>query len=620
MPSATASTNSNLSFRIADFETLIDGLEYAAAGSTGCNFFSPRGELQEALTYREIRDRAVALAQRLVRAGIERGSRVALVAETSPDFLIFFYGCQYAGLIPVPLPLTIHLGGHEAYVERLRTMIAKAGAVVAVAPADMLHYLQEAAVGLRMVGTPADFYALPAEGSDLRPFGPQEACYIQYSSGSTSLPRGVFVSQRAITSNAHGIGRHGLELRPGDRATSWLPLYHDMGLVGFCLTPMLSQITIDYLATKSFALRPLTWLKLISQYGGTISFSPTFGYDLCATRGLNGSAKTIDLSRWRVAGIGGEMVRAETLERFADTFGVTGFSPKAFLPSYGLAESTLAVTFAELDHGVEIHRAAQEQYTHIGNVEPVSKRANGKANGKANGHANGKTNGHANGKANGHAAGAASRSFVICGAPLPGHEIEVRSELNDRLADHQVGRIVVRGPSVMDGYFNDPAATAAITTPDGWLDTGDLGYMIDGRLVVTGRRKDLVILNGLNIWPQDVEWAVEALEDVRGSDVACFSVIEPDGNERMIVVLQCRLHDPAARESLRKQVAATVRRTCGADCRVVLVPPKTLKFTSSGKLSRSAVKADYISGEICDLNLAYGDRDDPVPAYSEQRS
>jgi len=618
MPTVTASTNCKLPFRIAEFETLVAGLDYAAKGETGCNFFTPRGELQEALTYREMRDRAVALAQRFARAGIERGTRVALVAETSPDFLVFFYGCQYAGLIPVPLPLTIHLGGHDSYVERLRTMIAKAGAQVAVGPADLLHYLKEAAVGVPMVGAPEDFYSLPAEGGELRPFSKDEPCYIQYSSGSTSLPRGVFVSQRAITSNARGIGQHGLQLRPEDRATSWLPLYHDMGLVGFCLAPMLSQVSIDYLATKSFALRPLTWLKLISQHGGTISFSPTFGYDLCATRGLNGSAKTIDLSRWRVAGIGGEMVRAETLERFAETFAVTGFSPKAFLPSYGLAESTLAVTFAPLSQGVEIDRVEQELYTHIDNVAPVNGKVNGKANGHTNGKANGKANGHANGKANG--ASGAARSFVICGTPMPDHEVEVRSEMNHRLGDHKVGRVVVRGPSVMDGYYNDPAASAAVTTADGWLDTGDLGYMIDGRLVVTGRRKDLVILNGLNIWPQDVEWAVEALEDVRGSDVACFSVIEADGSERMIVVLQCRLHDMAARENLRKRVAATVRRTCGADCRVVLVPPKTLKFTSSGKLSRSAVKQDYISGEIADLNLAYLDRDDPAPAYSEQRS
>jgi len=606
MPRVTASTNSNLSFRIAEFETLVDGLDYAAKGETGCNFFSPRGELQASLSYREIRDRAVDLARRLDRLDLERGTRAALVAETSPDFLIFFYACQYAGLIPVPLPLTINLGGHEAYVERLRNMIGRAGAEIAVGPADMLHYLKEAAGSLKMVGTPEDFYALPAESGELRPFGAGDPCYIQYSSGSTSLPRGVFVSQHAITSNARGIGRHGLQLRPEDRATSWLPLYHDMGLVGFCLTPMLSQVSLDYLSTKSFALRPLTWLKLLSQHGGTISFSPTFGYDLCATRGLNGSAKTIDLKHWRVAGIGGEMVRAETLQRFAETFAVTGFSPKAFLPSYGLAESTLAVAFAPLGRGVEVDQAEQTHYTHGGNVAPVNGHLNSRANGKAGKAVNGEPP-------------RAARSFVICGTPLPGHEVEVRSETNAPLADHHVGRIVVRGPSVMEGYYNDPAATAAVTTEDGWLDTGDLGYMIDGRLVVTGRRKDLVILNGLNIWPQDVEWAVEALEEVRGSDVACFSVIENDGTERMIVVLQCRKQEAGAREELRKKVTATVRKTCGADCRVVLVPPKTLKFTSSGKLSRSAVKADYISGEISDLNLANSRPAEPGPAYSEQR-
>jgi fatty-acyl-CoA synthase len=593
MPDATASTARDLPFRVAEFETVVDGLEYAAKGETGCNFFSPKGELQDALTYREIRDRAVAVAQRFDRAGVRRGARVALIAETSPDFLIFFYACQYAGLIPVPLPLAIHLGGHEPYVERLRAMIGKAGAEIAIGHAGGLHYLKEAMGGRGMVGTPEQFYDLPADGGDLRPFASHEACYIQYSSGSTSQPRGVFVSQRSLSSNARGIGQHGLKLRPGDRSTSWLPLYHDMGLVGFCLTPMLSQVTIDYLATQSFAVRPLTWLKLISQYGGTISFSPTFGYELCAARGLNGSAKTIDLAHWRVAGIGGDVVRADILERFADTFAPTRFSRKAFVPSYGLAESTLAVTFAPLETGVEVDRADQAIASNFGIVMPLRQAANG---------------------------GSRGRSFVICGAPLPDHEIEVRSELNIRLPDHHVGRIVVKGPSVMDGYFDDSQSTAVVTTDDGWLDTGDLGYMTDGRLVVTGRSKDLIILNGRNIWPQDVEWAVEALEDVRGSDVACFSVIEADGRERMIVVLQCRLQDAAAREALRKKVIATVRKTCGADCRVVLVPAKTLRFTSSGKLSRSAVKADYVSGEITDLNLGHLSRQQMPVAYSEQRS
>ncbi len=591
MMNVTASINDDLPFVVAEFDTLVQGLDYAARGNTGYNFFSGRGEVAHVLSYRELRERAIVLARRLDGLGLERGTRVAIIAETVPEFPVFFFACQYSGLIPVPLPLPIHLGSHEAYVERLRSMIARAGAQIAVGPPELMSFLTEAGGGLKMIGTPADYAALPESGGDLRPFAADEPCYIQYSSGSTSLPRGVFISQRAITSNARAIGQHGLKLRSGDRSASWLPLYHDMGLVGFCLTPMLSQVTVDYLATKSFALRPLTWLKLMSRYGGTISFSPTFGYELCVRRGLNGSAKEIDLERWRVAGIGGDMVRADILHSFAETFGVAGFSPKAFLPSYGLAESTLAVAFAPLDTGIEIDRVDQGRYAGNGIVTPVKRGPNGSSR--------------------------SARSFVSCGTALPDHAVEIRSEKNDKLPDHHVGRIVVRGPSVMDGYFDDPAATEAVKTQDGWLDTGDLGYVSGGNLIVTGRRKDLVILNGRNIWPQDVEWAVEALADVRAGDVACFSVIEGDVGEQMVVILQCRLHDPVAREQLRKQAAATVRTTCGADCRVVLVPPKTLKFTSSGKLSRSAVRQDYLTGEIADVSHSIKQVSSAVSASSQ---
>ena len=575
MPSPTATTNTNLAFRVAEFETLTEGLDYAARGETGCTFFSPRGEIETAFTYGDIRDRAISLAQSFERAGFRRGSRLAIIAEISPDFLIFFFACQYAGLIPVPLPLAIHLGGRDAYVDRLRRMIQEADAQAAVGPSDLLPYLREAAGSSRMVGTPEDFYDLPAGGGDLRPFQKHEPCYIQYSSGSTSSPRGVFVSQRSITSNARGIAQDGLRLREGDRSVSWLPLYHDMGLVGFCLTPTLSQVSIDYLSTTSFARRPLVWLKVITDHGGTISFSPTFGYDLCLRRGLNGSAKTLDLSRWRVAGIGGEMVRADILERFADTFGVTGFSRRAFVPSYGLAESTLAVTCAALDQGAETETIDQDELALSGRAVPI--------------------------KANGAVPNEHTRSFVVCGSPLPGHEVEVRNERNVKLLDHQVGRVMVKGPSVMEGYYRNPKATEMVMTADGWLDTGDLGYTTGGRLVITGRRKDLIILNGRNIWPQDIEWAVEKLENVRGSDVACFAVIDANGSEEMVVIIQCRLADAEAREKLRKDVVATVHKKCGADCTVVMVPPRTLKFTSSGKLSRAAVKSDYVSGDIIDL-------------------
>lgn len=576
-------------FLVAEFSTVSEGLDYAARGKSGFNFFSGRGKLETELTYGELRERSVLLAQRFSRAGLARGSRIAIVADTSPDFVTFFFACQYAGMIPVPLPLTSNFGGRDAYTARLETMIRKSGATVIVGPADVVRSLKALEAASAMIGTPEEFYALPYDGGDLNPFSADDPCYIQYSSGSTSMPRGVLVSQRAILNNARGIGRHGLQLGPDDRSTSWLPLYHDMGLVGFCLTPMLSQITVDYLATQSFALRPLTWLKLISERHSTVSFSPTFGYELCARRGLNGSAGSLDLSTWRIAGIGGEMVRPETLKRFSDVFGAVGFNSEAFLPSYGLAESTLALTFPALGAGVSVDRIDKQHLARTGNVISIQR--------------------------NGAETTGLARSFVVCGAPLPGHELDIRDDNGGPVAEHQVGRIFVRGPSVMDGYFDDPSATSDVLGEDGWLDTGDLGYTVQGQLVVTGRRKDLVILNGLNIWPQDVEWAIEKIEGVRSGDVACFSVDDPDGGERMVVILQCRLRDPEARADLRKRAAAAVRATSGADCDVRLVPPKSLIFTSSGKLSRSAVRDRFLVGAIPDLD-AEGDEagsEAPIP-------
>ena len=358
MTTPTPTVNEDLAFRVEGFSTLVAGLDYAAQGVTGLNFFSSRGELVAALPYHELRRRAIDLAGRLVGGGLERGDRVGLVAETSPDFVTMFFACQYAGLVPVPLPLCINLGGHDAYVERLRGMLTAAGARLAVAPDDLSATLAEAAVGTEVgcVATAADIGSWAPALASVAPLGPDEPCYIQYSSGSTSFPRGVMVTQRAIVANAHAIAVHGMALSPQDRCTSWLPLYHDMGLVGCCLTPVMAQVSVDYLPTTAFARRPLLWLKLLSDLGGTISFGPTFGYELCTRRAQNGVPDGLDLSRWRVAGIGGEMIRGNVLDEFAQRFAGAGFDANAFLPSYGLAEATLAVTFAMRGEGVQRRR------------------------------------------------------------------------------------------------------------------------------------------------------------------------------------------------------------------------------------------------------------------------
>ncbi len=581
MTDPTPTTNSTLPFRVDGFETLLDGLDYAARGETGFNFHSPRGELVAVLSYAELRERARRLAERLPRVGLERGDRVAVVAETAPDFVVTFFACQYAGLIPVPLPLAVNFGGREAYVERLHGMLKAADARLAVASPTLLDMLEEAAGGtaVREVRTAAELATLPPVARPFAPLNAAEPCYIQYSSGSTSFPRGVLVTQRAIAANAHAIAAHGLALGPEDRCVSWLPLYHDMGLVGCCLTPVMSQITVDYLETTAFARRPLVWLKLISERRGTISFSPTFGYELAARRAAsNNGIDRFDLRSWRVAGIGGEMIRESALARFADIFGAAGFDRRAFLAGYGLAEATLAVTFAPLGRGIRVDRVARGDTLERDRLALALPEDDPRP----------------------------ARRFVFCGRPMPGYRLEIRDDAGRPLPDRRIGRVRIKGPSLMAGYFRDPEASATTLTPDGWLETGDMGYTVGGELVITGRSKDLIILGGRNIWPQDLEWAVEHIPGVRSGDVAAFSVPDAEDGERVVVVVECRFTKKADQERFRREIRAVLSRVAGIECKVVLVPPRSLTYTTSGKLSRAAARARYLGGELRDLADASG--------------
>jgi fatty-acyl-CoA synthase len=317
----------------------------------------------------------------------------------------------------------------------------------------------------------------------------------------------------------------------------------------------------------------------MSEQRGTISFAPTFGYELCVRRAAKGNGvEAYDLSAWRVAGVGGEMIRARALQEFADHFAASGFRSGAFVPSYGLAEATLAVTFSTPGEGVDVDwvrcGAALER-----DRQAIAARPNGDGSRE-----------HA-------------RPFAICGRPMPGYRVEIRDESNHCLPDRAIGRVCIRGPSLMRGYFRNLQATRSVVTADGWLDTGDMGYLIDGRLVITGRSKDLIIFNGRNIWPQDLEWAIEHLEGVRTGDVAAFAVTDEDDCERVVVVVECRASDPTRQRQLRQTVKASVQKAASIECEVVLAPPGSLTFTTSGKLSRAAAKASYLSGAIKDVAM-----------------
>ncbi|MGD9799511.1 MAG: fatty acyl-AMP ligase [Parvularculaceae bacterium] len=564
----TPTLNAQLPLRLEQFETLTDALDYAAEGETGCNFFNLRGEVYAQFSYAALRGEAKALARKLA-ARFERGARIALVAETSPDFLVAFFACQYAGLVPAPMPLPVNLGGKDGYLTQVRLMAQGAKASAAIGPAALKDFLIAALENESGVDI-LDYDQMKAlePETDAVAFGPDDLCYIQYSSGSTSAPKGVIGTQKSVNANLHAITKHGLKLRPDDRAASWLPLYHDMGLIGFALAPMYGQRTIDYLATSDFVRRPLLWLRLMSEHKATITYSPSFGYELAARRSSKAEDGALDLSHVRVAGIGGDMVRPEALRLFAEAFAPVGFDAGAFLPSYGMAEATLAVSFTEIGAPVDVDYVDMRHYNRSGVAQPASAVTSPEH----------------------------KRGFVLCGKPLPDHAIEVRGENGDTLQDREVGRIFIKGPSLTPGYYSDPDATARLYNGE-WLDTGDMGYFLNGEVAITGRAKDLIIINGRNIWPQDIEWAVEKVDGVRQGGVAAFSVDDGNG-ERVIVVAERRGMTAEALEHVKREIAKTVQTAAGAPAVVVMAKPHSMVLTSSGKLSRAKVKQKFLAGEF----------------------
>lgn len=569
-------------FRAADFATLTEALDYAAQGETGANFYTGKGELYAVLPYSELRECARLLAGKLLGLGLQKGDRVAMIAETDPHFLKFFFACQYAGLIPVALPASVNLGGHTSYVAQLRNLLRASRSSIAMAPTGYLSFLKEASGSLElvMVGDYQRFEDLPAKAVELPTIDGDDMSYFQYTSGSTRFPRGVMIKHRSVASNLGGIVRDGVKIGPTDRCVSWLPFYHDMGLVGLILVPVAAQISVDYLDTREFAKRPRQWLNLMSQTRATISFSPSFGYDLAARRLRPGEAEKYDLSNWRVAGIGAEMIRPETLAHFAEILAPSGFDPKAFLPCYGMAECSLGVSFAPLSKGFQTDCIDVDHLSHSHQAVPVEQRED---------------------------AGRA-RSFVKCGRPLPEYDVEIRDEDGNILGERHAGTIYLRGESVMSGYFDVPEITAQTLSADGWLNTGDVGYLVDGELVITGRAKDLIIINGRNIWPQDLEYIAESQPEVRIGDALAFSVPSPDG-ELCVLAVQCREQPPTKRAQLIDRLSYLINQEMGISCYVALVPPRSLPRTSSGKLSRAKARQNFIeSNDLSELVLAPEER------------
>ena len=568
--------------RHADFATLCDALDYAATCDTGFNYFDGKANLKTALTYSELREKAIEMAKRLVPFA-EKNARIGLAAVSTPEFAVMFMACQYAGLVPAPLPLPVTLGGRGSYERQLERMADTGDFHALFCPSSMEPIMSSALNDQAIpVMTFEDVGALP-QGEILRPFMADDLCYIQYSSGSSSSPKGIIGTQSSVSANCHGITKHGMDIDEHDRGTSWLPFYHDMGLIGFMLAPLMSQLSVDYIDPQDFTRRPITWLQLINDHKGTLSYSPTFGYELCVRRWR--ADRELDLSSWRAAGIGGDMVRPEPLTEFQELFSTMGFGEGAFKPSYGLAETTLAATFAPTGQGLLKHTIDMDRYERTSEAVEATDLTKAEH----------------------------TRTFVACGLVLPEHKIEIRDFEDNILSGKQVGRICIKGPSVSPGYFQNTQATEAAFSSDGWLDTGDLGYWLEDQLVVTGRFKDLILWHGRNIWPQDIEWAAQAAAPHRCGRACSFAMGGAGDEKEVMLLLECRTRDPKLLDEIYKAVMAAIRLEVGVPVKLQLVPRSTMIITSSCKLSRARVKDKFLKGEIHDLQA-----DSPVTIVSAE--
>lgn len=546
--------------------TVNEALAAAAATRSGITFVDLH-ERETFVPFREVHVRARRTAAALRQAGVSAGDRVALVFPTSPVFLDAYFGTLLAGAVPVPLYPPFRLGRLPEYHAATARMIDAAGASLVLADSRTRKLLGQAIersrprLGCRSL----EDLSVDGDGELHATVDPEALGLIQFSSGSTTDPKPVALSHAALMAQLSALKAL---LPPEDRfpqrGVSWLPLYHDMGLIGCLLLAVYYPGPLVLIPPEHFLARPALWLRAIARHRATLSVSPTFGYAICSKRARDEDLEGLDLSSWSLAVCGAEPISIATLRGFAQRFGRFGFDASALRPVYGLAEASLAVTFAP-----------PGQPRAIG-VDPARLAATGEV-----------------------VEGA--RAIVSVGTPVAGSELEVRGTNGENVPERTVGRIFTRGPSVMVGYFGRPEATAD-TIADGWLDTGDLGFVADGELYVCGREKDLVIIRGANHVAHEFE---ECLDGVEGVRAACSVALgfAPDGEDgEELLVLAERARDAnrsdgdAGTAELIRQ--AILEHTGIRPHTVVMLEPGTLPRTSSGKLRRSEALRLFLAGQL----------------------
>jgi fatty-acyl-CoA synthase len=556
----------------ASLRTLADLLRWQAEADPGrVHIFLQEGDGRERpITYGELRARALAVAAGLHARGVRRGDAIGLMLRTEEDFFSAFFGTLLAGGVPVPIYPPARLDRLEEYAQRHAGILrnAEARVLITFRQAERVAGALAARVSSVDGVTVVERLAIPGAEAPAIRLAPEDPALVQYTSGSTGEPKGVLLSHANVLANIRAIAR-AIAIAPEDVAVSWLPLYHDMGLIGSWLAALSFGIPIVILSPLSFLSRPARWLWALHAHRGTLSAAPNFAFELCVRKVSDEEMRGLDLSAWRAAFNGAEPVSPETIQRFTRRFAPHGFRAEAMCPVYGLAESTAALTVPSLTRGPWVEHVAREPFERSREARRAPPDDS------------------------------SPLRFVSCGRALPDHEVRIVDAEGGPARERVEGRVQFRGPSVTAGYFRNQEATRAVLQ-DGWMDSGDLGYLAEGELFITGRRKDVIIKGGRNLYPQEVEEVTGDIPGIRKGCVAAFGVPEMEtGTERLIIVAESRQTTPQARERLQRAVIERVVDVLAIPPDAVVVSaPGSVRKTSSGKVRRSATREAYLGGQL----------------------
>ena len=549
-------------------QTLIEALEYHVERQPDrLTVFLYEDQKETQITYRDLWQGSLAYAAGLAAAGLMPGHTVAIMLPTSKEYLFTFYGTLLAGGIPVPLYPPARLTTIEDHLTRHVGILKSCGAalMVTIPEAKPIAWLLRAQVeSLRAVMVPADFSSdssfIPVKATS------GQIGFLQYTSGSTGQPKGVVLTHANLLANVRAMGK-AARTTSADVFVSWLPLYHDMGLIGGCFATMYLSFPVVLMSPLAFLARPSQWLRAIHRHGGTISGGPNFCYELCLRRIPEHELEGLDLSSWRFAFNGAEPVSPETMTAFTEKFARWGFRKNAMSPVYGLAECSVGLAFTPPGEPWQVDLLDREQFSSSGEAVPARE------------------------------GDPAPLKVVACGRAIPDHELRVVDGAGLELQDRVEGALQFRGPSATGGYYRNPETTKALFDGE-WLNTGDRAYLADGMLYLTGREKDIIIRGGRNISPYELEEAVGDIQGVRRGCVAVFGSMDTaSGTERIVVLAETRQMDAASRETIRQRINDLALNLIGSPVDdIVLAPPHTVPKTSSGKIRRVAARDYYERG------------------------